>query len=1735
MIRNRIFIKSLAVFLVLEIIASIGLPSVSWALTAGPTAPEATSFEPVDMTDMVDLISGDLTYNVPLIEVPGPAGSYPLSLSYHAGIQPGQEASWTGLGFTLNPGSITRFVNGYPDDHDNVTNVDRTYWSGGVQTSTSVGIAAGFSVGPLDVASVSAGLSFAQDTYKGRGVGFYVGASLGFGIKSVGSLGVNVSGGVSPFGDSYSSVGISLGVGAGETDALNLSASIGADLNSDGKLSMGVTGGINVGNRSLIDASIGTGNSKGSLKVGGGSIGVYNGNSNRQSIESNGFQFDIPIYIGVSIRLSEYYKRYWVDETAAVQTFGSLYMGNVLPNFNNAFDTYDLLDPDLDFGVHDDEEKVLGGSFPDTDYYNVTGQGIAGNIKPYHFQQYLYRQDKKDGADGDKILTKSYRLNENPELKPVEYRFVNDFSNRYEYNPGDFEVNNNLLNFDFGGSPLTGESGSDGFNNNHLAGSKHIEWYSNQDILLTSSVNPFQQGFINCVAEDFERSNDRQVGGYSITNSSGVTYHYALPVYSYNERAKTVNSEANQEDDGLTYSLLTKPERYAHSWLLTAVTGPDFVDKNGNHIADHGDWGYWVNFEYKKWLEDYKWRNPGEGTNPDLDGEFEFYSAGEKEIYYLERIVTETHVAIFEKSIRLDGREVEDLDKGKFHIRPIINNLAQNLNCHNLCKETYCGLYDCPPRGVDLIFDNCNYQCDANYPLSIIGYIVPRPMLRLDKIKLFNYQDVVSARIDDEFVLRSIDFSYDYSLQDDPISISGVPNSYLDNNSGNNFGKLTLKELKFFGKQKISHIPSIKFDYGNNAAYNKDKVDNWGYYKSDYNPELIEETNELIGRLTTSSSAPDTDAWSLTSIETPLGASIKVEYESDRYENVALAKDNILRVKSVTDYAQNQLKITFWEQGIDLTDYFDLNQTTEIDLIGVFKVAGAPRNCIYEETNEPVTGKDITLLVNNNSGYFKKMFSDEVQITDVNNTEGYIIITDTEYYNTLKNEVKKFNKNLKSGVEDVKCEYTYAGARAWPDFIPACSIVIPKSLTQYGGGLRTKSITIINPLGDGRVTSYEYANGTTSYEPGGFQGPKLSPEFVDYLDDKDLPDAQDVKKLYKTRMLKRFYKIISIARLLPPPGVMYGQVTVREKNITADQVEHDIPNYTVYEFETYKEGMIGVIKQSIPTISGTNIPYEEVTYNKTYLNKVSIKDYSSRVGSLKSITLFDNATNLPVSKTINEYLHDGLSTLEENSTTYENKLESDFNNQGLIEETFTRARIVLFKQASQNPYFQIPEIAPKNNERHLLSTISKMETFPVIGMGKTSINYKTGVTTSSHTLAFDFYSGEPTEVLTTDSYGNRYKSVTVPAYHQYPEMASKVGNVANKNMLTQEAAQYSFLVDDQSNPTGLLSASTQTWSTQVKVLDQNIQPTIWRKQSAYQWESSLDLNPDGSYPYSDFSQNAFNWTTPEANANWRKTSELTLYDLNSHGLEALDINGNFAATRMDNNNNKVIASALNARYTEMASSGAEQFSGNTNKDGGVARGTGNPTRAHAHTGQFSLLVGSGGKGFNYTLTPGAADLTRKYRASVWVYAPGEAETQAELNTIKLQHRINGNIAVSVHPTLQKSKSKSWYQLNLDITPDGNNEILIEVTNDAQREVYFDDFRVHPLDGSLTSFVYDPFSGELTYMLDENNFYTKFEYDAMGRLIRTSKELLNYDFGPGKESVRPDAVLKEIKYNYGKGN
>jgi len=92
-------------------------PTISYALTSGPAQPEFSSFEPVSTNNMVNDFTGDFTYNVPVIEIPGASGGgYAMSLSYHSGASVEEEASWVGYGWTLNPGAINRNKRGFPDD-----------------------------------------------------------------------------------------------------------------------------------------------------------------------------------------------------------------------------------------------------------------------------------------------------------------------------------------------------------------------------------------------------------------------------------------------------------------------------------------------------------------------------------------------------------------------------------------------------------------------------------------------------------------------------------------------------------------------------------------------------------------------------------------------------------------------------------------------------------------------------------------------------------------------------------------------------------------------------------------------------------------------------------------------------------------------------------------------------------------------------------------------------------------------------------------------------------------------------------------------------------------------------------------------------------------------------------------------------------------------------------------------------------------------------------------------------------------------------------------------------------------------------------------------------------------------------------------------------------------------------------------------------------------------------------
>ena len=84
----------------------------------GPGQPEMATFKSISVNDMVNTFTGDFSYNIPLLDI----GGYPLNIFYNAGPTMEQDASWVGLGWNINPGTVSRTMRGIPDDFNGKTN-----------------------------------------------------------------------------------------------------------------------------------------------------------------------------------------------------------------------------------------------------------------------------------------------------------------------------------------------------------------------------------------------------------------------------------------------------------------------------------------------------------------------------------------------------------------------------------------------------------------------------------------------------------------------------------------------------------------------------------------------------------------------------------------------------------------------------------------------------------------------------------------------------------------------------------------------------------------------------------------------------------------------------------------------------------------------------------------------------------------------------------------------------------------------------------------------------------------------------------------------------------------------------------------------------------------------------------------------------------------------------------------------------------------------------------------------------------------------------------------------------------------------------------------------------------------------------------------------------------------------------------------------------------------------------
>ena len=242
-ISNSKYSKALSTLLAFVIFFNnVIFPTKAMALTGGPSQIEFASFDPAGSSEMVNLFTGDFSYNIPLMDVDG----YPINIAYHAAPSMDQEASWVGLGWNINAGAINRGMRGLPDDFDG----DPIHRELNILDHKKWGVSMGYFselAGLKMTVGQSYGVGITSSNYTGLGIETTAHVSLGPGRNSQGGL----TGGLGVKIGSEDGLGLSLNAGVSGKLAktgVKLGANVGCNINSREGLTS-INGGLSITKR----------------------------------------------------------------------------------------------------------------------------------------------------------------------------------------------------------------------------------------------------------------------------------------------------------------------------------------------------------------------------------------------------------------------------------------------------------------------------------------------------------------------------------------------------------------------------------------------------------------------------------------------------------------------------------------------------------------------------------------------------------------------------------------------------------------------------------------------------------------------------------------------------------------------------------------------------------------------------------------------------------------------------------------------------------------------------------------------------------------------------------------------------------------------------------------------------------------------------------------------------------------------------------------------------------------------------------------------------------------------------------------------------------------------------------------------------------------------------------------------------------------------------------------------
>lgn len=891
----------------------------------GPGQPEMQAFQSVNSNNMVDLFTGDFSYNIPLLD----AGGYPIGLSYRGGVSMDQESSWVGLGWNINPGSIVRNVRGLPDDfngQDSITKELNTKkkWTAGV----NVGFTSEIFGKDLKFLRNS-DISLYYDNYTGPGFSFSPTPSLGVGAFTKGSK---------SFGPGDLSTNISFDSKSG----FNINPTYSVLLeNQEKKIATGGTIGLNYNSRGgLQDLQMNAGTRVGKAardnaeknKAVSGGFSLFSSSLSFTSptfsptitMPTSAVSFTFSLRAGGELfgwhplgSIQGFYSQNFIAEKDRVQrmpAYGYLHLTK------SANDQHALLDfnREKDIPYRNTVPNISIG-FQTYDIFSVSGEGIGGTFRAYRgdvgvIHDHYVRTKSLSGNLGidlglipnlakggaDVRFTNAYTETKSWERNNViknNLKFLtsdSSFEAVYFRNPGEQTSNTAAYYASIGGDDVVRvKLTDDNFNpsaTNIL--SKFNKLQPTGSVQLASPIMKTSRDRRSQVMSYLSAAEARQVGADTLIRS--------YPVNSFPLGNCATNFDTIKRVDGVI--------RKAHHISEVTILNPDgrryiygipaynLVQKDATFSVDQRD------ADVAKGLVAY---NPSQdvsaNNNEGKDGYFNLQTTpANAHSFLLTELLSPDY-----SDITGDGISDDDIgDAVKFNYTrmkwgtetafkwraPMDENMASYDEGLRTDVSDDKGHFSYGEKEIWYLNSIESKTMIATFTLATDslrkdGFEVKglhggrstsstKKLLRLKEINLYSKADLKKLGVNAR-PIKTVHFAYSYRL------CKGYPDR-----TDMSTGKLTLDSVWFsYNKVKRGKENPYVFKYNvGNPDYQYKAYDRWGNYKpSSDNPGSPGIPNDDYPYAVRTNANSNAAAWSLSEIQLPSGGKMQVEYEADDY------------------------------------------------------------------------------------------------------------------------------------------------------------------------------------------------------------------------------------------------------------------------------------------------------------------------------------------------------------------------------------------------------------------------------------------------------------------------------------------------------------------------------------------------------------------------------------------------------------------------------------------------------------------------------------------------------------------------------------------------------------------------------------------------------------------------------------------------------------------------------------